>query len=242
MTKIIHFLIVFAAFILNSCSSDSHEEEVKPVEPTNDFYVNFNMKGFFYEISNADYALRSQGRYYKCAKDWIDGAIKISLEDSTDEKFITEVTFWINKKVFKDELNSSNNLSYLGRALNTSTTSIGFPIIQNGYYEVYDLENSVFLVNRNLSAEAQLYITTKDGFYRSTSVVPNERDPGSFIVVERVIENKEADSYSYPYIIEGKFVVNVFEGMYGTTSQIVEGNFRWPIGRIEDSELLSVCG
>jgi hypothetical protein len=241
MIKSIHFLIVLAAFILNSCSSDSHEEEVGPVEPTNDFYINFNMKGFSYEISNADYALRSQGRYYKCAKDWIDGAIKISLEDSTDEKFITEVTFWINKKVFKDELSSSNNLSYLGRALNTSTTSIGFPIIEIGYYEVYDLENSVFLVNRNLSAEAQLYITTKDGFYRSTSVVPNERDLGSFIVVERVIENKEADSYNYPYIIEGKFVVNLFEGMYGTTSQIVEGNFRWPIGRIEDSQLLSVC-
>lgn len=241
MIKSIHFLIVFAAFILNSCSSDPHEEEVRPIEPTNDFYVNFNIQGFSYEVSNADYALRSQKRYYRCAEDWIDGAIKISLEDSTDGKFITEVTFWINKKVFKDELSSSNNLSYLDRMLNTSTTSIGFPIIQNGFYEVYDLENSVFLVNRNLSAEAQLYITTKEGFYRSTSVVPNERDLGSFIVVERVIENKEADSYGYPYIIEGKFVVNLFEGMYGTTSQIVEGNFRWPIGRIEDSELLSVC-
>ncbi|WKZ59923.1 MAG: hypothetical protein QY309_00255 [Cyclobacteriaceae bacterium] len=240
MIKSIHFLIVLAAFILNSCSSDSHEEEVAPVEPTDNFYLNFELKGFSYKVSSDGYSLHTSYKG-RCAKDWIDGANRVSLQIPTDAGFITKVDFWIRKKVFKDELDPSNSLSYLGRVMNASTSSIGFPINQNGYYEEYDLENSVFLVNRNLSAEAYLFISTEDEFYRSDSVVPNERDPRSFIRIERVIENTGMDSYDYPYIIEGKFAINLFEGMYGTTSQLVRGNFRWPIGRVEDSELLSLC-
>jgi hypothetical protein len=230
--------IVWVAFLFNSCSSDS-QEEVQPDQPIDDIYFNFTLKGTSYEVSRANYTLANDGHKFACAQDHVTGAIGLSLQNPDDTGFIEEINFRIAKKVFKDELDPANSLSYLTRVVHSP--GIGFPIPTSGFYKTYDLENNVFEVDRNVSAEAYLSINTKDHLYRSNSIVPNERDPNSFIRIEKVIENSGQDSYDYPYIIEGVFKVNLFEGMYGTTSQMVEGNFRWPVGRVEDLQVLSIC-
>lgn len=238
MIRNAHCLFAFVVFISYSCSSGS-DEEVSPDKSTNNIYLNFSLQGTSYEVSRANYSLSDRYPYFECAESYISGAFDQNLIEKKEANFVTSVSFRLTKKVFKDELDPENDLSYLNKVINAS--SIGFPINQNGYYEVYDLENDVFEVSRTSSAEAYLYITTKDKLYRSSSVVPNERDPSSFIRIEKVIENTGEDSDEYPYIIEGTFAVNMFEGHYGTSSQIVEGSFRWPMGRIENSRLLSVC-
>jgi hypothetical protein len=244
MMKNAYFLILLAVLILNSCSSDPHKEvkpdEPTPDEPTDNIYFNFILKDSSYNVSRSTtYSFLNSGYVFVCAKEYVYGRIRLSLEDRNYTSHVTAVKFQVTKKVFKDELDPRNELSYLNQVV--TADSIGFPINTNGYFEVYDLENSVFRVNRNVSAEAYLEIITEDTFYRSSSVVPNERDPNSFIGIDRVIENTGNDSYEYPYLLEGTFKVNLFEGMYGTTSQIVEGDFRWPVGRVENSQILIIC-
>jgi hypothetical protein len=149
------------------------------------------------------------------------------------------VEFSLTKKVFKDQLDPSDDKSYLQEVVNTST--FGFPVNQNGYYKIFDLDKSIFTVGRDVTGEAFLSINTQDHFYRSDSVVPNTRDENSFITIDKVIENEGDEKSTYPYFAEGTFKVNLFEDFYGSTSEMIEGKFRWPIADIKDSELLDVC-
>ncbi len=116
----------------------------------------------------------------------------------------------------------------------------GFPLNQNGFYSTNDFENEIHTVDRDVSAEAYLWIVTKDGeILRSTSILPNERDEKSYLIINKVIEGSTSDKFKY--IVEGNFSVNLFIGQYGTESEMVEGTFRLPIVEVKNSELLELC-
>ena len=228
--------LLFVPILICSCSGDDHTIGPKNSNP---IFFNFNLKGSSYRVSDVDFTLRGAGEEMACSNDWVSGSVKLILEAPTQENFIESVEFFLTKKVFKDELDPANETSYVDKVVRAST--FGFPVHENGFYKVYDLENSVFTVGRDISAEAFLYIQTKDQYYRSSSVFPVQRIDDSFVTIDNVVVNDGEDKTLYPYIVEGTFKVNLFVGLYGTTSELVEGNFRWPVANIQDSELLDLC-
>jgi hypothetical protein len=229
-------LIVPLLFILG-CSDD---EQVSPAPPVEEFFMELKIGTSTYRVSDQTHELAKGNTKLMCSDDgYVNGYQRINLEDASEKSFIRTLTFKLSKKVFTDDLNLQDELSYVRKVVTAKT--FGFPINTNGFYEVYDLENDVFEVSKNVSAEADLSLVTADGFYRSTSVVPNTRDGSSFLVIDKVVENKGTMPDTYPYIVEGRFMVDLFKGLYGTTSERVEGKFRWPVGLVQTSELVELC-
>ena len=191
----------------------------------------------------------SAGSTFACAGNYTNGQRSdenyvyrkqsLSLVDPEEKDFITAIRLDISKKVFEDELDLEDEFSCMKEML--SAEQFGFPINTSGYYKVYDLENSEFIVEKGVSAEAFLSISTQDEFYRSSSVVPNERDDKSFFKLDSFVAVEDSTVRDYQYIIEGSFSVNLFRGHYGTESETVAGTFRWPVKAVKNSKLLSLC-
>lgn len=243
--------LLFASFIallaFTACSEDDENEDVTQQA---DFYINFTLGDSSYSITNDDYQLSIRNSLLACAgnivngerstEDYVYGVPSSLLEYSEDTNFINSFDFAVSKKVYKDELDTKDESSYIKKVLNAD--QFGFPINPAGYFTTYDLENDIFIVDRDVSAEAYFYITTKDDeVYRSSSIVPNERSEDSFFTIDAVTETKDTTFSEYQYIIEGRFKVNMFKGFYGTDSEIMEGNFRCPISSIKNAELLNLC-
>lgn len=235
-------LATLATLALISCSDDTEE-----VVRKENFFVNFRWADSLHAISTDNYELRTGNITRSCAvnypegeDEYIYGLQSFVLEDPSETNIIASVDFAITQKVFRDELDTSDELSYLKQMLHAD--QYGFPINQSGYFTVYDLENVVFTVDREVQGEAYFYFTTLNGeVYRSTSIVPNERSEGSYFFLDRVITTADTSITDYQYIIEGRFGVNLFRGSYGTESEMVEGTFRWPVGTIKNTEMLYLC-
>ena len=245
--KHILWITCFGAFLtLISCSGD---DEPLLQQKKENFYINLTWDDSLYSITNDTYQLDSSGATFACAGNYTNGQRStenyiykkqpLSLNAPQDTNFITAVYFDISKKVFEDELSSEDEFSYMKEML--SADQFGFPINTSGYYKVYDLENDEFIVEKGVSAEAYLYISTQDEFYSSSSVVPNERDDKSFFKLDSFIAVEDSTVRDYQYIIEGSFSVNLFRGHYGTESETVAGTFRWPVKAVKNSKLLSLC-
>lgn len=236
--KIKLFLSLFSLLIiLESCSKDG---DTSPQEEN--FYIEFIFDGSEYNVSNQEYQMGLGGGRKLCASDdgYISGHQTISLRDPKYESYIHWVSFSLTKKVFKDELNLSDESSYMTHVLNAE--NYGFPTILNGYYSVFDLENENFVVSRDVSAEGYLSIVTKEEkVYHSTSVVPHKRDKSSYLIIDKVIENKEVNNNSYGYVVEGRLKVDLVDRDSGIDTKILEGSFRWPIKEIHNSDLLLLC-
>lgn len=234
MFKNFSFLFFIALLIFGSCSK---EEDDLPV-PEEEIFMDFTLDGSHYKISNKEFELKKSSGYRACdyILNFVSGFDEILLTNPKEAGFIGSVNFIIEKKVFIEDLNLADSSDYTEHVLNAD--QFGFPLIDNGFFSVFDPENNIFEVPRNESAEAYLLIVTENEFYRSTSNVPNERDPGSYLTIDKVIK---VDHPLYQYIVEGKFRVNLFKGGYVTESKITEGNFRWPVVEIPISELTELC-
>lgn len=231
------FLFFIALLIFGSCSKEDDLPDL-PV-PEEEIFMDFTLDGTPYKISSKEFKLEKGAASRTCdfILGFVTGHEEISLENPEEEGFISSLNFQIKKKVFVTDLNLADSSDYTKQVLNAD--QYGFPVNQNGFFSVYDLDNEIFEVPQNVSAEAYLWIVThNEGLYRSTSVVHNERDPDSNLIINKVIK---VDHALYQYIIEGSFRVNLFEGMYGTTSKIAEGSFRWPVVEIPFSELTDLC-
>lgn len=230
-------LLFVPLLLLLSCADDAN---VRPDTPAEEFFMELKVGTSTYRVSNRDHEQNSIKSQLICADaGYVSGYDQVSLEDDSEQGFIRSLSFGLGKKVFKDELNLHNELSYTEKVVTAKT--FGFPINTSGFYEVYDPGAGHVEVSRNASAEAYLWLNTADGVYRSTSVVPNTRDDSSFLSIDQVIENKGDMAATYPYIVEGTFMVNLFKGHYGTTSERVEGKFRWPVSLVRTSELVGLC-
>lgn len=230
-------LLFVPLLVLLNCADEAN---VTPDSPAEEFFMELKVGTSTYRVSNLDHQQRSVKSQLMCADaGYVSGYDQVSLEDASEKGFIKLLSFGIGKKVFKDELNFHNELSYTEKVVTAKT--FAFPINPNGFYEVYNPDAGQVEVSRDASAEAYLWLNTTDGIYRSTSVVPNSRDEFSFLSVDKVVENKGAMAATHPYIVEGRFMVNLFKGHYGTTSERAEGKFRWPVSLIRTSELVELC-
>jgi hypothetical protein len=217
-------LFVALLFML-SCADEAN---VSPAE--DEYFMELKMGTSTYRISSHEYELSNREGKLVCADaGYVDGYRKVLLEDTSEKMFIRSLEFTLGKKTSKDELNLKDALSYTEKVV--TAERFAFPVNQNGFE----------VSRRNTSAEAYLSLSTADGLYRSTSVVPNTRDESSFISIDKVVENKGVTAAEYPYLVEGRFMVNLFKGMYGTTSEKVEGKFRWPVSSVPTSELVALC-
>ena len=236
------FWLCFSAFlVLGSCS----KEEVQPIpedNPKEEFYMVLHMNNAFYTVSNKEYQMGGGTNIRICDYEinYVTAFDYIGLGDKEEGRYISGLMFYLSKKVFFEKLNSSDESSYMKNIIYSD--HFGFPTIQSGFYYVYDLENNLFEVPKDVSAEGYLRIFTNDRErYTSSTIVPNQRDERSFLYIDKVIDNKEDTTNAYPYIVEGRFKVDLFKGDYSTESEIVEGNFRWPIAEVKTSELLELC-
>ena len=123
-----------------------------------------------------------------------------------------------------------------------NSDKFGFPVLNEGYFEVFDFEKPEFVVNRDESAEAYLIITTQDERIYTSSIigVPDERSEEAFFAID-AIEKQDTTISDYPYVVEGRFKVDLFEGYYGPTFQMAEGSFRLPVFKVTNSEILGLC-
>lgn len=171
---------------------------------------------------------------------YVYGVRPTALNDTTYQKGIESVRFSISKKIYRDELNQTNELDYLDQVVNDD--NFGFPSLNEGYFAVFDFDKPEFVVNRDVRAEAYLSVTTQDERIYTSSIigVPKDRSEDTFFAIDAV-EKQDTTISKYPYIIEGRFSVDLFEGYYGPTFQRSEGSFRLPIFKITNSELLAHC-
>ena len=245
--KHILWITCFGAFLtLISCSGD---DEPLLQQKKENFYINLTWDDSLYSITNDTYQLDSSGATFACAGNYTNGQRStenyiykkqpLSLNAPQDTNFITAVYFDISKKVFEDELNSEDEFSYMKEML--SADQFGFPVNSSGYYKVYDPENVEFIVEKGVSAEVYLDISNRGKFYRSSSVVPNERANESFFKLDNFTTVEDSTVKDYQYIIEGSFSVNLFGGDDETESKTITGTLRWPVKAIKNSKLLSLC-
>ncbi|MEQ9440003.1 MAG: hypothetical protein RIG62_13190 [Cyclobacteriaceae bacterium] len=241
------FASLIVLFAFTACSEDDENEDVTQEA---DFYINFTLGDSSYSVTNNDYRLSIRNTRLACAgnfadgerstEDYVYGVPSLLLEYPEDTNFINTFDFAVSKKVYRDELDTKDESSYIKKVLNAD--QFGFPINPGGYFTTYDLENDIFIVDRDVRAEAYFFITTKDDeVYRSTSIVPNERSEESFFSIDAVTETKDTTFSEYQYIVEGRFKVNMFKGFYSTDAEMMEGNFRCPISSIKNAELLNLC-
>lgn len=226
---------LIALLMFSSCS----KKDDLPV-PNQEIFMDFTLDGTSYKVSNKEYILNRLGGSTTCLfiDPYVEGYEALFLENPKEAGFIESVGFYISKKVSKEDLDLSDESDYMEKVLNAD--QYGFPINPRGFYSVYDPENNHFEISENVSAEAYLWISTNDDeFYRSTSMEPKDRDPGSNLIIDKVTKVK--DHHLYQYIVEGRFRVNLFDGLYGTDSKIAEGSFRWPAVEIRNSELIELC-
>nr|WKN37535.1 hypothetical protein K4G66_02275 [Tunicatimonas sp. TK19036] len=241
------FACLIALLAFTACSENDENEDIAPKA---DFYINFTLGDSSYSVTNNDCRLSIRNLRLACAgnfangerstEDYVYGVPSLLLENPEETNFINSFDFAVSKKVYTDELDTKDESSYIKKVLNAD--QFGFPINPGGFFTTYDLENDIYIVDRDVKAEAYFYLTTVDDeVYRSTSVVPNERSEESFFTIDAITETKDTTFSEYQYIIEGRFKVNMFKGFYGTDSEIMEGNFRCPISSIKNAELLNLC-
>jgi hypothetical protein len=234
-----HTICYFTCLLLIFGCSDPEKEIILEM-PEEEFFIEITIKNSTHRVSYPGYQLNNEEYTIVCAdKGYVYGYKSPELFDGRDTSFIQDIELFFSKKIYKDQINLNNDLSYIDQVANSNT--FGFPIKQRGFYEVHDLETGQVEVSRNSSGEVYLNLTTTESFYRSTSVVPNMRDSSSFVNVSGIITNEGPTANEFPYFLEGTFRVNLFKGMYGTISEQVDGKFRWPLGLIRTSDLVKRC-
>lgn len=230
-------LCLSLSILLVSCQEDVEKYSI------DDLYIEFMLDGASYLVSNTAYQLEPDGGLLICnfMNGYVEGNHTFRLSDPEHENYVHSVDFVITKKVFKDELNLSDETSYMQHVLNAK--DFGFPTNQRGYFLVFDSENEIFAVSREVSAEGYISIVTNgDEVFNSTSVVPIERESEqAYLIIDKVIENKKDTKSDYKYIIEGRFKVNLYKTYSSATNKVMEGSFRWPIREVLNSELLILC-
>ena len=171
---------------------------------------------------------------------YIYGARPTVLNDTTHLKTIESVRFSVSKKIYRDELNRTDELGYLDQVLHDN--NFGFPVLNEGYFKIFDFEKPEFEVDRDVRAEVYLIVTTQDERIYTSSIIgaPGERSEEAFFAID-AIEEQDTTTSKYSYVIEGRFKVDLFEGHYGPTSRMAEGNFRLPVFKVTNSELLTLC-
>ena len=234
------------ALLIGSCSGD---DESLITEEKN-FFVNISIGDSSYSISEKNYQLQQEGLNLACGSNYVDGQLATDkyihgarptvLNDTTHLKVIESVRFSVSQKIYRDELSRTDELGYLDQVLNSD--KFGFPVLNEGYFEVFDFEKPEFVVNRDERAEAYLIITTRDEqiFTSSTAGAPNERSDEAFFAID-AIKKQDTTVSEYPYVIEGRFKVDLFEGHYGSTFQMAEGSFRLPVFKVTNSEIFGLC-
>lgn len=216
------------------------DEETNPEVTKEEFFVEITIENSTYRISSLEYKMENTDYRRACADaGYVYGYNQIRLTNPREGEFIKSLNFSFSKKVFRDELNFTEDLSYTSNLITSKT--FGFPVNPNGFYTVFDLESGNFEVSRNADAEVYLWLDTTEDVYRSTSTIPQVREALSFFSVTKIIATEGEIAYEYPYILEGTFKVNLFKGHYGTSSEQVDGKFRWPVSLVRTSELVDLC-
>ena len=238
--------ILGLTLFIGSCSGDD-ESLIREVE---NFFVNINIGDSSYLISGKNYQVQQEGLNLACGSNYVDGQLATDkyiygtrptvLNDTTHLKVIESLRFSVSQKIYKDELSRTDELGYLDQVLNAD--KFGFPVMNEGYFEIFDFEKPEFVVNRDESAEAYLIVTTQGGqiFTSSTSGTPNERSDEAFFAID-AIKKQDTTISEYPYVIEGRFKVDLFEGYYGPTFRMAEGSFRLPVFKVTNSEISGLC-
>ncbi len=228
--------IIAAVILLSNCSES---DVVKPEKEL--FFVNVKQGGTLYQFNSNDLDVKLNDAYsLACAEEFIYGKRWFSLVGKDEEdNDLTLISLGITKKVFKDELNLSDETSYVREVIRSE--SFGFPVDPNGYHTTLDLDNNIYLVEKGIDAEAFLFFRNGEKTFNSSTIVANERQENSYFNLEKTINLGEETSEGYSLIIEGTFRLNMFTDIYGNESVPVEGEFRWPVYTMTNSELLEVC-
>lgn len=236
MHRFLNSNLLLGLVLLISCS------ESNSVEPeTESFYINISQGSNTFRFSNDDFELALSGAYtLACSDEYIYGKRWFSLVEEGADGFKSPVaSFGITRKVFKDELDLSDETSYTRSIV--ASQSFGFPVDTNGYYTIADFDEDLFVVEKGIDGEAFLYFKQGEDVFNTATLVPNNRDSGSYFNLEKTIDLGEETPEGYRFIIQGSFRVNMFPDNYGNESVQVEGEFRWPVYSMTNSEILEVC-
>ncbi len=124
--------IVSFTLFLCSCSRD----DAPILTEQDDFFINFSLNDSTFTITGKNYQLQNQGNTLSCGVNFVDGQLGTDqfirgmrstvLEDNTGAKPIKSVRFAVGKKIFRDELNTKDELGYLDEVVNDD--NFGFPI------------------------------------------------------------------------------------------------------------------
>ncbi|MEM9674935.1 MAG: hypothetical protein ACFB15_02610 [Cyclobacteriaceae bacterium] len=243
------FYCLSLLLVISSCQEEETLIDESQTEQAK-FYTNFTLGDSTYSVTNLTHEIGMADESLICASNhrngetseekYFTGLRHLILYPTQIDHPISSLSFGISKKVYLDELNAEDSMSYIKNIIYSD--DFGFPIIPTGFFTEYNLEENIFIADRDVKAEAYLQFRTKDDIlYQSTSVIPNERHSDSYFEIDSIIESSEVKDIEHYYIIQGRFRVDMFVEHYSTDSEIVEGEFRWPVWHISDDETQGLC-